>query len=166
MMRRFRLPIFILVCVVLIFPFAKRGIANWFASSSYGQRKIALPDGRKVYVVRELWGHRERLHITLDSDGCKPGDGNADYLGPVNAWSILLYKVRPDGWSVYSDISPRETVAPSHDWSRAKPTLVVAKNPGIEDLYMDRDRYGISAMDVPLNEVCLINVFRLENSLR
>ena len=165
-MRRLRLPTLILVCLLLVFPFAKLGIGNWFASSSYGKKQIVLADGTKVYVIRELWGHRERLYITRDSDGCKPGDAKTDYLGPVDAWSILLYKVQPDGWSVYSDISPRETVAPTQGWSQAKPTVVVAKDPGIEDLYKDRDRYGISAINVPLNEICLINVFRVENSLR
>ena len=164
--RRFRLAVLIIASTLLVLLLVKQGVHNWFGSSSYGKEKILLADGTKVYVVRELWGHRERLHITQDVDGCKPGDERKDYLGPINTWSFLLYKVQPQGWSIYSDIVPREILSPFQAWSEARPVLVAAKNPGIEDLYRDRYRYGISVMDVPLNEACLINIFRLENSLR
>jgi hypothetical protein len=165
-MRIFRLGSITLVVILLLWPIFRKGLHNWLHSSNYGRKTIVLPDGNKIYIVRELWGHREQLYITQDSDGCKPANAMTDYLLPVDAWSTLLYRTNPVGWTIYSDIAPREIQIPTREWTHSKPTVVVARNPGVEDLYKNHEHYGISVMDVPLNEVCLVNLFREKNSLR
>jgi hypothetical protein len=141
-----------------------RGCENWLRSSNYGRTVIKLADGTNVYAVRQAWGHRRQLYLTLDSDGCRPANPATDYILKNEAATVVVYRVTSTGLTIFSDLKPFEIQQPSRPWTHGRPTVVVAKDPEIGDLVRHAQQYSVSVADIPDDEVCLINLFRTENS--
>src|SRR5580658_6257968 len=101
------------------------GLRNWHGSSNYARSTIVLPDGTKVYAVREFLGDRGRVHLTLDSDGCRTANPETDYIFPNEATTVVVYKVASDGFTVFSDVKPFQVIEPLHPWIHDKPTVAI-----------------------------------------
>lgn len=157
----------LLLCWLVLIPLGRRGLRDWFSSSSFGKISIRLSDGSKVYVVRESWGrHTDEISIRRDSDGCRASDPTTDYIDVEQNGNVLVYRVLESGLVVYTDPPPNEIHAPTVPWTSNGPTILATKQPAWIEMVQNPERYNVVAVRVPLNEVCLINFFRHENSLR
>jgi len=152
------------VCASLSF-FVWKGLRNWFQSSGYSRVVIGLSDDTKVYAVQQLRGHRRQIYLTLDPDGCRPGDPKTDYIFPNESFTVVVYKVTSDGLTIFSDMKPDQIERPSIPWARGNPSVVIATDPEIEDLVQNPTKFGVSVTDIANEELCWVNLFRVENSL-
>jgi hypothetical protein len=138
---------------------------NWAVSSNFGRVAIAMPDGSKVYAVRESWGpHAERLSFTRNSDTCAPANPATDYIIRNPGKTEVLYSVTPRGLTIFDYFYAPLVEEPITPWSDVNIKRTV--EPKYEDVVDSPRKYGATLASVPLNQVCLINIFRRSNSLR
>ena len=163
--RQFSLVSLIIVISALCTFCVWKGLGNWFQSSNFGRSVIRLADGTKIYAVRQTWGHRRQIFLTLDPDGCKTADPNTDYILMNEADTVIVYRVTSNGLILFSDLKPFEIQQPVRSWAKSRPTVVTAYDPEIEDLVQHPQQNNVVVMDVFEDEVCIINLFRIENSL-
>jgi hypothetical protein len=157
----------LLLCGIVLIPLGSQGFRNWLGSSSFGNASIKLADGSKMYVVRESWGrHTDEISIRRDSDGCRASDPKTDYIDVEQNGNTLVYKVTGNGLVIYTDPPPNEIHEPTVPWASSRPTILATKQPAWIEMVQHPEQYNVVTMRVSLNEICLINLFRHENSLR
>jgi hypothetical protein len=156
-----------LISWFILMPLGRRGLRNWLDSSSFGRISIKLADGSKVYVVRESWGrHTDEISIRHDSDGCRVAEPKTDYIDVEQNGNALVYRVTGSGLLIYSDPPPYKILSPTGRWNSNRPTILPTKQPAWIEMLQHPEQYNVVALHVPLNEMCLVNLFRHENSLR
>ena len=135
-------------------------------SSSFGKQTIKLRDGSKVYAVLESWGlNSDRVSLTRDPDTCKTANPETDYIDIEQNGDALIYQVTDKGLVIFAD-QQSQFHEPLRPWSQERPSVVIARDPSWGDMYHDPARYHVSRINIPLNQVCLINFFRKASSLR
>jgi hypothetical protein len=147
----------VILCVLLAA--AAWTLSNWFGSSNFGKAVIPLGDGSRVYVVHESWGlHEDELSVTRNPDGCVPPDPVTDFIDTYGDGSRLIYSFNENGLVLYDDEGPAGMHAPSKPWPNSK--ITVKKTRALADMYVNPKQYGVTVLNVPLNEVCWRNFFR------
>jgi hypothetical protein len=147
----------LLVCVLLAG--GVWALFNWWESSSFGRVILSMGDGSKVYVVRESWGlHTDQISVTQNSDCCRPPNPASDYIDTYGDGHKLTYSVSGNELTIYDEAGRVGIHEPSRSWSHVK--VVLKKTRALGDMLANPRNYGVTILEVPLNEVCWINFIR------
>lgn len=134
-------------------------ISNKLGASDFGEETIMLPNGVKVYVVRESWGlHADEISLTMNPDGCLPPKPATDYIDTYGDGQSLVYSVDEDGLVLYDDEGPGSIHEPSQPWADVKVTI--KKTLAWSDMRRRPQQFGVTVVSVPLNEACWKNFVR------
>jgi hypothetical protein len=90
-------------------------------------------------------------------DGCIPPDPTNDYIDTYGNGPALVYSRTDSGLVIYDDaglVGMREPVKP---WPRVK--VAVGKTRAWSDMLHNPDKYGVTVLKVPLNQICWRNFF-------
>lgn len=140
-------------------------LGNLSESSRFGKIAIRLPDGRTTYVVRESWGlHTDQIAVSQNPDGCVPANAQHDYIDS-DAHS-LVYSQANGHLILYESAPPYGFHRPVQPWKGDSVSVSTAVDPSWGDLHSEQNKYGVIALEVPLNEFCWSHLFRATSSLR
>jgi hypothetical protein len=160
-----QVTILFLVAVVFVGLVAFWSSGNISESSNFGKESIRLPDGSTVYVIRESWGlHTDQIAVSQNPDGCVPADPERDYI-EADAHSVIYAEVNGH-FDLYENASPYGFHKPLQPWKGDIVSVRSAVSPSWGDLHSDPNKYGVVVLDVPLNELCWLHLFRPKTSLR
>jgi hypothetical protein len=163
--RLVRVIVIALIAVVITISVAFWTFGNISESSRFGKVSIRLPDGSTAYVIRESWGlHTDQIAVSQNPDGCVPADPQYDYID-TDARS-LIYSQANGHLTLYENAPPYGFHPPLEPWKGNAVSLVTAVDPSWGDLHSDPQKYGAVVLEVPLNEFCLLHLFRPTTTLR
>ena len=138
---------------------------NLSESSRFGKRVIRLADGTQLYAIRESWGlHTDQISVRQTSNGCDPANPSHDYID--SDAESLIYSEDHGHLVIFENPAPFGFSRPQQAWTGASVELRSAVNPSWRDLDSNHTKYGVTVLNVPLDEFCWSHLFSARSSLR